>query len=66
MGRNAGYLCDLPEMETERREGHSRWSAMELGVRLGDLSWRREGRAKDLQLAYLPPWPESILQFYII
>lgn len=65
MGRNAGDLCDLSEMETERRGGYSRWSAMELGMRLGELSWRREGRAKDLQLAYLLPWPESILQFYI-
>lgn len=37
-----------------------RWSAKELGIRMGDWIWRNRGRDKDLQLAaYLFPWPES-------
>lgn len=46
------------EWELRVRRGHSKKSATELGVRLGDWTWRRGG-GEDLQLAYLRSCPES-------
>ena len=40
------------------RRGHSRGSVIELGMRLGDWTWRSRGRDEDLLLAYLLLWLE--------
>ena len=39
-------LSDSLEMGTERKGDQSGWSAAELGMRLGDWIWRREGGVK--------------------
>lgn len=41
-------------------EGHSRCSATELGVKRGELIWKKRGRSEDLQLAYLFPRPARL------
>jgi hypothetical protein len=40
------------------RRGHSRGSVIELGMRLGDWTWRSRGRDEDLLSAYLLLWLE--------
>lgn len=38
-------------------ESENRWSTVELGMRLGDWTWRNRGRSEDLQLASsFPGW----------
>lgn len=51
-------LCNLLDMGTEIKGCHSRWSAPELEMRLGEQIWKRGGRREDLQSVYLLPWPE--------
>lgn len=45
-------------MEAEGEGRLQRWSAAELGMRLGDWISRRRGRREDVQSAYLFAWPE--------
>lgn len=59
-------LCESLEMGTVGKRGCKRYSAAELGMRMGDCIWRGRGKGEDLQLACLRPWPEFLFLFVMV
>lgn len=60
-----GKICKVHwTWEQRGKGGCSRYSIVELGMRLGDLIWRSRERGEGLKLAYLLSWLE-LTSFFI-